>query len=484
MTVRAFPGLLLSATIFIGAGGGAAYAQTCTAADFGSVVDQTAQALRELNGSGSKRFQTRVAALREKHRLSQEEIDARTTDLHDEKIGELNREIESLVAQMDVLSQTPNSKITCEKLEELKRVRDRLLTVMGQKSGYMLAKVEAELEGGAKGSQRVAAATPPVTAPQPEPVRPAPVAALPESKPLPAPGSRAPLFSPDAKPLPLPTPITTPAESKPLPTEDKPRAADWKPVPAPEAPANIKPSGARTAALDPAPPPAALPDLPERSPGGTRTARSAPPDGLDRAPPPPPMDRDGERPTSLAPPPGGGLALPPPGDDLPPPVAASEEGYSINDIRDAGKGVFGTITAEFAGAINYAFQQFGKPNAYITGVEGGAAFLAGLRYGKGTIYRKTGETAPIYWQGPSAGLDFGAEGSRSLFLVYNLDDPYAIYGRFSGIGGQAYVAGGVGLNVLGKGGIVMVPIRSGVGLRLGANLAYVKFTERQTWNPF
>jgi hypothetical protein len=30
----------------------------------------------------------------------------------------------------------------------------------------------------------------------------------------------------------------------------------------------------------------------------------------------------------------------------------------------------------------------------------------------------------------------------------------------------------------------MVPIRSGLGLRLGANLAYVKFTERQTWNPF
>jgi len=46
------------------------------------------------------------------------------------------------------------------------------------------------------------------------------------------------------------------------------------------------------------------------------------------------------------------------------------------------------------------------------------------------------------------------------------------------------VAGGFGLNVLGKGGMVMVPIRSGIGLRIGANLAYLKFTERQTWNPF
>jgi hypothetical protein len=221
--------------------------------------------------------------------------------------------------------------------------------------------------------------------------------------------------------------------------------------------------------------------LPQRSPGGPRTARNAPPLD-DRGPPPSQYERDGERPASLAPAPGG--RLPPPVDDLPPPEASSGEGYSISDIREAGRGVFGTITAEFAGAINYAFQTFGQPNAYISGVEGGAAFLAGLRYGKGTIFRKGAQPGPIYWQGPSAGLDFGAEGSRSLFLVYNLDDPFAIYGRFSGIGGSAYVAGGVGLNVLGKGGVVMVPIRSGLGLRLGANLAYVKFTERQTWNPF
>jgi hypothetical protein len=90
----------------------------------------------------------------------------------------------------------------------------------------------------------------------------------------------------------------------------------------------------------------------------------------------------------------------------------------------------------------------------------------------------------IYWQGPSLGYDLGAEGSSALFLVYNLDTPEKIYGRFTGVGGQAYVAGGLGLNVLGKGGMIMVPIRTGVGLRIGANLAYLKFTERQTWNPF
>ena len=154
------------------------------------------------------------------------------------------------------------------------------------------------------------------------------------------------------------------------------------------------------------------------------------------------------------------------------------------EIREAGRGVFGTINAEFATAINYAFQQFGQPKAYITGGEGGGAFLAGLRYGSGTIYSRTAGATPIYWQGPSAGLDFGAEGGKTLFLVYNLDDPYAIYGRFGGVGGAAYLAGGIGLNVLGKDGVIIVPIRSGLGLRLGANLAYVKFTERQTWNPF
>ena len=169
---------------------------------------------------------------------------------------------------------------------------------------------------------------------------------------------------------------------------------------------------------------------------------------------------------------------------LPPPGRPADATYSIAEIQEAGRGLFGTITAQFAGAINYAFQNFGQPNAYMTGNEGGAAFLAGLRYGKGRLHVKNGPESEIYWQGPSAGFDFGAEGSNALFLVYNLEDPYQIYGRFSGIGGSAYVAGGVGLNVLGKGKMVMVPIRSGIGLRIGANLAYLKFTERQTWNPF
>jgi hypothetical protein len=482
MINRAILGILLSTAMVCAFDGTAAHAQNCTAADFGAVVDQTAQALRDLNGSGSKRFQAKVAALRDKHGLSSADLDARTTGLHDDKIEEFNREIETHVAQMDVLAQTPNSKITCEKLEELKRVRDRLLTVMGQKSGYMLAKVEAELENPGKPAQQAAApatgTTPPLASVEPaRPAQPAPketrTANASENRPF---ISGSPPSTPEARPSLSGTPPYAP-EARPDTPETKPRAAETRP-PA-EQPQSITPRAAPPKTAADAPPP----DFPARAPGPTpqRLARNTAPAERDVLPPPPMYDS--ERPTALAPPPGGSLAMPPSG-GAPLPLPVEQEGYSISEIREAGRGVFGTITAEFAGAINYAFQNFGQPNAYISGTEGGAAFLAGLRYGNGTLYRKSVSPAPIYWQSPSAGLDFGAEGSRSLFLVYNLDDPYAIYGRFGGIGGSAYVAGGVGLNVLGKGGIVMVPIRSGVGLRLGANLAYVKFTERQTWNPF
>jgi hypothetical protein len=29
-----------------------------------------------------------------------------------------------------------------------------------------------------------------------------------------------------------------------------------------------------------------------------------------------------------------------------------------------------------------------------------------------------------------------------------------------------------------------VPIRTGIGARLGVNLGYLKFTDQSTWNPF
>ena len=138
--------------------------------------------------------------------------------------------------------------------------------------------------------------------------------------------------------------------------------------------------------------------------------------------------------------------------------------------------------------VNRTFKQFGQPNAYIVGGEDGGAFLAGLRYGEGKLFTRlngidTGPT-PIYWQGPTLGADLGANRSQTLFLVYNLQDSTSLYRRFPGLDGSAYVAGGLGMTVYRSGDTLIVPIRTGLGLRLGASIAYLKFTERASLNPF
>src|SRR5499427_1655731 len=74
--------------------------------------------------------------------------------------------------------------------------------------------------------------------------------------------------------------------------------------------------------------------------------------------------------------------------------------------------------------------------------------------------------------------------SMQMMLVYNLPQTGAIFNRFGGIDGSAYFIGGFGMTALTANRIVVVPIRSGIGLRLGANLGYLKFTESPTWNPF
>jgi hypothetical protein len=100
------------------------------------------------------------------------------------------------------------------------------------------------------------------------------------------------------------------------------------------------------------------------------------------------------------------------------------------------------------------------------------------------LYTKDGADSKVFWQGPSLGLDFGGDGARTMMLVYNLPATRAMYQRFAGLDGSAYLVGGVGMTALTAGGIVVVPIRAGVGLRLGANVGYLKFTPQATWNPF
>ncbi len=161
-----------------------------------------------------------------------------------------------------------------------------------------------------------------------------------------------------------------------------------------------------------------------------------------------------------------------------------EEGYSQNEILDAGRHFFGSVTKGLASVVEYAFQKSGRPNGYILGEDAGGAFVAGLRYGEGTLYTKDAGVHKVYWQGPSIGYDFGGEGSKTMVLVYNLRDPWEIYNRYAGVQGAAYFVGGVGIQYQTHGNVTLAPIRAGVGLRLGANVGYLKYTRSPTWNPF
>ena len=162
----------------------------------------------------------------------------------------------------------------------------------------------------------------------------------------------------------------------------------------------------------------------------------------------------------------------------------SADGFSPEEIKGAGHRFFGKVSSGFASAVEYTFQRSGRPNGYIVGEEAGGAFVAGLRYGEGTLHTSNGGQYRVYWQGPSLGYDFGAEGSKTMVLVYNLSDPSQIYNRFAGVDGSAYLVGGVGVTYLARDDVVVAPIRSGVGLRLGANVGYLKYTRLPTWNPF
>lgn len=161
-----------------------------------------------------------------------------------------------------------------------------------------------------------------------------------------------------------------------------------------------------------------------------------------------------------------------------------DNSYSSNEIVAAGHQFFGTVTQGLANVIEYAFQKQGRPNGYILGQDAGGAFVAGLRYGEGTLYTKDAGSHRVYWQGPSIGWDAGGDGSKVMVLVYNLRDPDDIYRRFGGVDGSAYMVGGVGLTIQKNGDLVTAPIRTGVGLRLGANVGYLKYTRAPTWNPF
>jgi len=177
---------------------------------------------------------------------------------------------------------------------------------------------------------------------------------------------------------------------------------------------------------------------------------------------------------------GSGLILPP--DALA--QAARPQRFTSRELVDSGHQFFGAVSRGLASVVEEASRRWGQPNAYILGQEAGGAFVAGARFGEGAMYTRNAGDMRLYWQGPSIGFDAGADGARTMMLVYNLPSRNAIFRRFGGIDGSAYFVGGFGFTALTADDIVVAPIRAGVGARLGVNLGYLKFTETSTWNPF
>ena len=204
-------------------------------------------------------------------------------------------------------------------------------------------------------------------------------------------------------------------------------------------------------------------------------------------PVPPAEEATPPAPTRTAEPvqPEGTQPLPP---ASPSEIAARESAkggtYEEGDVIGAAEGVFGKGAAGLAGLIEKIFKEQGRPNAYIAGKEAGGAIVVGLRYGSGTLFHKIEGQRKVFWTGPSVGFDLGANAAKTFVLVYNLEDSQDLYRRFPAAEGDVYVIGGFTASYLRRGNIVLIPIRLGVGWRLGANLGYMRFSEKGRWLPF
>ena len=405
---------------------GPARADPCSGDDFAKVVDGAGASLRQYNLDAAPKLQARLKVLATKKGWGEQEFEEQAiTYLHDERIAKLDETANTLLAKIDTLGrQDPGQAADCAKLEELRTAGIELMAVMKTKTGYLMARVDAEV--GAPGSI-------PAAAPSPSPGPATPTA--PGEKSATAKDSQQATAAPAAPPVPPVAPARKPPANPPAPwsttTATSPKPT---PVPAPPAPP------VDVAMVPPPPPPPAAAN-----------------DGVPR--PVAPMVR-------------------------PDAILEPDEGYTIDEIRDATKGFFGSISTGLAAVIEHAFQSSGQPTGYVLGQEGGGAFLGGLRYGDGLLYIRRGGTQKIFWHGPSVGLDFGAAGARTMFLIYKMREPGDLYRVFTGIDGSAFVVGGVGLTLLGGGDMLLAPIRSGLGLRVGANIGYLRFTSTQTWNPF
>lgn len=257
---------------------------------------------------------------------------------------------------------------------------------------------------------------------------------------------------------PMAVAVAVPANAQGIRTIDPNAEAQADAAPPPSGP--LEP-GERGTAVDPAPPYRA-----DSPPEDTSRARSEAPDRY-RAP----ADATGN---TAAP------ADAPPASTLGAPTAT----YRRDDLIGAAEGVFGRGAAGLGGIIERILKDQGEPNAYISGREASGAFVVGLRYGSGTLKHKVEGDRPVYWTGPSIGFDVGGDATKVFTLVYNLYDSQDLYKRYPQIEGRAYFVGGFSATYLRRGNVVLIPVRLGVGMRLGANIGYMKFSEKSRWLPF
>ena len=158
--------------------------------------------------------------------------------------------------------------------------------------------------------------------------------------------------------------------------------------------------------------------------------------------------------------------------------------FRRDDLIGAAEGVFGKGAKGLGELLEKILKDQGEPNGYIAGREASGAFVVGFRYGSGTLTHKVEGERAVYWTGPSLGFDVGGDAAKVFVLVYNLYDSQDLYKRFAQVEGRAYFVGGLSATYLRRGDIALIPVRLGVGVRLGANLGYMKFSEKSRWLPF
>ncbi|WP_244534545.1 EipA family protein [Hyphomicrobium sp. CS1GBMeth3] len=444
-----------------------ARAETCTADSFGDAVDGSAAELRAFSAETQPKLRAKLQALRDNKGWTDADYETKGLKLvHDAQLDAYDAQAGELLSKIDSLGSPETSgeeaSTDCSSLSELKTASSDLMAVMRAKSVYLIEKIDREIARSG-------------------PAKPAEVAKL-EPEP-------APTTTPVAEPKAVEPEVTEPKVTEPKAAE--PKVAEAEPLPdlsplrrTQPAQKDFPPPVTEPTPAPEPPPQAAAPEEPSThddrtSSWSTTTAQAVIPPPIVREP-----QADAPPPNYDAPPPGTPYELPPAEGEEGAAFDAEGGGYSIDEIREASRGFFGTISTSLASVIEYTFQKAGRPTAYVLGTEGGGAILAGLRYGEGTMYLRSGGSQKVYWHGPSIGYDVGGAGSRTLFLIYNLHEPDAVFRRFTGVDGSAYLVGGVGVTLLQGGDVTMAPIRSGLGLRIGASIGYVRFSPRPTWNPF